>query len=167
MAYGTELVLGWPFLQWDKLTDVKLPKYVAPRGMIALPWEPSVRGGPADVDPEELDPDGDTEARTVRDVFEPVLDAFEPQLRQAHHAALLELGFTPPADINESYPRYETPAGEREFMPFRLEMFYDPGEMGDSAEDAVIGVAISGRYFPTFADWKDAHGCMPMIFDAE
>jgi hypothetical protein len=39
--------------------------------------------------------------------------------------------------------------------------------MGEEAEDAVIGVAISGRYVPTFADWESPHGTMAMIFDKE
>ena len=168
MAYGNELILGFPFAQWDKLTDVKLPNYVIqPASRLALPWEPE-----EGEDPEELDPSGDDSTGSVRDAFEPVLGEFDAALRKAHHAALLELGFTPKKgkkknDNRLDYPIFNTPEGEREFSPFDLELFYDPGEMGDNAEDAVIGVAISGRYFPTFADWKDAHGCVPMIFDAE
>lgn len=43
---------------------------------------------------------------------------------------------------------------------------YQPDEMGDTLETVTFGVAITGRYWPTFADWKDPNGTLdPMIFD--
>ena len=57
----------------------------------------------------------------------------------------------------------------REMVPFELECFAE-SEFDEQPDDetAAVGVAISGRYFPTFADYKDAHGTLsPMVFNDE
>lgn len=59
--------------------------------------------------------------------------------------------------------RATTPLGEREFSSFEFLMYYDPHEMGDTPETAVLGVGLSGRYVPTFLDWRGAHGCIEHV----
>jgi len=89
------------------------------------------------------------------------------RLEVAHQLALEDMGFKQITKKNGSISAI-TPLGEREFYPFKLELHFDPDEMGETEDSAVVGVAISGRYFPTFADWKDEHGSLYLIvFDRE
>lgn len=52
----------------------------------------------------------------------------------------------------------QTPLGRRDMVPWKLELAYDPYECGDETADAVLGVSLISRYFPTYLDWKDPHG---------
>jgi len=64
--------------------------------------------------------------------------------------------------------KVETPAGIRTMGPFRIERHFDPGEMGELPEDAILGVAITSRYYPTYADYKSECGAWngrPIPFD--
>lgn len=58
------------------------------------------------------------------------------------------------------YFNVDTPAGRRECSPFRLGMALY-GEMGYDFPAVPIGVALSGRYFPTFLDYRDESGTLP------
>lgn len=51
-----------------------------------------------------------------------------------------------------------TPLGKRTMSPWELELAYDPHECGDEPQDAVFGVSLISRYFPTYLDWKEPHG---------
>lgn len=89
----------------------------------------------------------------------------------AHRKALTRMGFTNLRSNESSWATLtiaDTPLGEREFAPFQLELFFDPYEVGDTEEDAIIGIGISGRYFPVFADWKNRSGTLDtVVFDDE
>ncbi len=88
-------------------------------------------------------------------------------LREAHAECIATLGKV----LGTSRDRYtvvETALGPREFSPFRVELHYDWSEMGEKPEHTTFGVSLSGRYFPTFVDWKDPHGTLwPVRFDKE
>lgn len=89
-----------------------------------------------------------------------------PSLVDAHKACL-EAFFSnvrPGSDFGTvNHFRADTPEGPRQFAFFWLELFYDPHEMGDTPEFAVFGVALSGRYWPTYLDWRSKHGCIEHV----
>ncbi len=63
------------------------------------------------------------------------------------------------------YIQAHTPQGPREFSPFGLALYGDEDEMGDVwPNDFVVGVKVSGRYFPTWLDWQDPHGGGQMAY---
>jgi hypothetical protein len=89
----------------------------------------------------------------------PILKEINEALVKAHYEACLEMGWIlKKVGKYPEYPVYETPKGLREFSPFNLEVHFDHSEMGEKPEHAVIGVSVSGRYFPTFVDWENKHG---------
>jgi hypothetical protein len=64
--------------------------------------------------------------------------------------------------------KYSTPLGVRSFAPFKLELFFDLVNMGENEKSASFGVALSGRYFPTFLDWRESSGTIyPVVFNAD
>lgn len=79
-------------------------------------------------------------------------------LQEAHAAACAEMGWELIKPMDHLYITYELPFGKQELAPFALEYCYDREEMGDDEEDAVFGVAVTGRYRPTFVDWREPHG---------
>jgi hypothetical protein len=88
-------------------------------------------------------------------------------LLEAHSECVGTLGELKGVD-QERYSIVETALGQRSFSPFKIELHYDPSEMGEEPEHTTFGVALSGRYFPTFLDWKDPSGALwPVRFDAE
>lgn len=107
------------------------------------------------------------------DAFEDALRnlPYHQALRKAHLCALGLLGFMV-ADVQRnaspSYTAFDTPLGRREFAPFELEFSFDPDEMGEEPKHAILGVPLSGRYTPTFLDWKNVDGTLhPVVFDTE
>lgn len=93
----------------------------------------------------------------------------EKELKKAHKLACEDMGFE--LLKNGRYPEYKTPEGPREMVPFNLELVYD-GEMDYAPKDhvrkpkpldVVFGVAISGRYFPTFLDWRSPFGTLTNV----
>lgn len=56
-----------------------------------------------------------------------------------------------------------SPWGNREAVVWDLDVYFDPHEVGDSAEEITLGVDLSGRYFPTMLDMKDPHGTMGSV----
>ena len=147
MAYGNEVVLGWGLNEYahvGAVLGVKLPRSAYPDE-----WKEDVETG---------------EIVSIQAELDGRLDA-------AHLAALAGAGFTMSMASRPSIGRYtraQTPCGTRSFRPFVFELFYDVGEMDDTPETSTFGVALSGRYFPTFLDWKDEHGTLyPVRFDAE
>ena len=89
-----------------------------------------------------------------------IIDAFEQygsQLKKAHYDTLIRYGFTDVEENNLGF-KANTPLGKREFSSFDLQWFFDPYELGDTIETSIIGISLSGRYVPTYLDWKDPHG---------
>lgn len=137
MAYGIELILGYPYKEWGQLGITKKES-----GRL--------------VSDERYD-----------DESEPLIfQNTRPLLKAAWKLSMEEMEFVFKKGKDGGYEIWTTPLGDREFTGgFYLEACYDPDEMGDRPEDATIGVHISGRYFPTFADWEDTCGTIsPMIF---
>ena len=103
------------------------------------------------------------------------IDEINQQLQTIHLQALRDMGFEireikpkKKRSLLDDYVHAKTPLGMREFAPFTLELFYDPDEMGEEPEQATLAISISGRYFPTFADWRDPHGTLwPLVFNDE
>lgn len=46
----------------------------------------------------------------------------------------------------------------RQTARWDLAVYYDPMECGDEPDDAVLGVSLVSRYFPTYLDWQREHG---------
>lgn len=126
MAYGIELILGFPFEKWGDI----------PKSFIK---------------------------------FEESVCAID-LLHEAHKKACAEMGFKFIGrwKTNPDYDVYVTPLGDRITAPFRLEKHLDESEMCETEKEAVIGISVSGRYFPTFLDWRDPHGTLyNIVFDDE
>ena len=88
----------------------------------------------------------------------------------AHERALTRVGFTITQYVTSQNDMWKvvTPLGERQLKSFQLEIHFDPGEMNETLEDAILGISISSRYLPTFADWKNQHGSIyPYVFNLE
>ena len=64
----------------------------------------------------------------------------------------------------QDYLDGDTSMGVRTFAPLRLEIFGDEVELGDEYPDTfLVGISISGRYFPTYLDWRDPNGTLTNI----
>jgi hypothetical protein len=98
-------------------------------------------------------------------------DEIDKALKNAHAAALQELGMElidksriqrsdgKPVKTDPHYVYVQGTDGVlRETIPWRLELSYDPGEMGHEPEDVMLGVSLVSRYFPTFLDWDKESG---------
>lgn len=77
-------------------------------------------------------------------------------LKLAWQDALRSANMVLQSDISKQHARVLTPAGIRDMIPFCLELLHDDGDH----ENAILGVAVSGRYFPTFIDYQDKHGTL-------
>lgn len=106
---------------------------------------------------------------------DPIVARLDRALHGAHTRALQSVGF---ANIRESgfagevgetgYTTADTPCGVRTFAPWTLRVYYDARELNEALKDATLSVAVSGRYRPVFADWRDPHGTLsPMVFDTD
>lgn len=142
MAHGIELILGFCYSDSPEL----LKKAV-----------------------EELKLDLDTSRESHEYLMPDEAKAMVNQkLKEIHLLCLKELGFKVNKNPKSRYVNVETPLGEREFASFTIELLLDPHEMGEDINCAVFGVSISGRYFPTFADWKSPHGTLyPLSFNED
>ena len=103
----------------------------------------------------------------------PDYDKLKAALTGAHRQALLKMGFKERGPLGPQLKNtmemltFETPKGVREFAPISLDYLIDT-EADEEPEEYVLGIAISGRYYPTFADWEDRSGGLsPMVFDDE
>lgn len=157
MATGIELVLGFGSLRIDRVLK-GLGLYFCygelddgtPAVDGVKPWK---RQHPTDSELAKL---LDNAGNLQRETKCKEIDA---RLRGAHTAALIEAGFSGiKADKARGSVTARTPAGMREMSPFSLGMLYDPNEMGDTEETAVLGVSITSRYKPCFADYQSPHG---------
>lgn len=163
MAYGNEIVLGFPYAKWpilEKELKLNIPR---PRPGDPNGFEEYEEGFFADM--SEIDGLREYwENLEAHEIIEKSLEPYQAILLKAWHVSCAEMGWKPvekkkaKKSRKDDYPVYITPAGEREFSPWQLQFSYDPGEMCETPDQAIIGVAISGRYFPTFLDWKDSSG---------
>lgn len=96
------------------------------------------------------------------------LERIQSDLVKAHKEALEELGlvFIDPKTVlrngkpvEDGYAYVMGLDGRlRQTCSFRLEIDYDPHEMGHTNADALIGVSLISRYFPVYLDWDKDHG---------
>jgi hypothetical protein len=96
------------------------------------------------------------------EIIEPIRKKLKPLLLEAWKKAAKDMEWEFIKEKND-YFIYKTPLGDREFSPFKLQFFFDPHEMGEEIEDSIIGVSISGRYFPKFVDWRDPNGTITNV----
>lgn len=107
-----------------------------------------------------------------QDIVGESLDDINGGLAEAHEALLKSKGFARLARqsglINQYRAvAYSTPIGVRRFQPFELRCHLD-SEAEDMFDDAVVGVAVCSRFYPTFVDWRSEFGSLvPIVFDAE
>lgn len=168
MAYGNEVVLGFVGIQAVTAALASLGVY---RFLV------SPDGDPVEDPVYELgdldDPDSEDNwiEYGLDDKIQEALQTtpIAQAVKACHTQALEDAGFQTQGNSGRLwYVKAVTPLGPREFSPWGIELFYDPGEMGHTAKDIVLGVALSGRYVPTFLDWKDAHGTLePVRFNSE
>jgi hypothetical protein len=138
MAYGVEVVLGWPereFAAVSALLGVKLPV--------------------TEDDWQDVRDHGCDDWMRLQDGFE-VLDK---SIKSAQIKMLAEEGYQYLGWEDDSlHLVYDTPWGRRDFQAMRLALYYDWREMGERPQDAVVGVSLSSRYRPMFLDAQDPHG---------
>lgn len=117
-----------------------------------------------DGDPRAGDPAAALEIKPSAD-----LDKIQRALSGAHDRALREIGFEITGrNLRLNHTLAETPLGPREFSAFYLGLHFDPNEMGEGPEQAILSVGVTGRYWPTFADWRDTSGGLwPFAFDKD
>lgn len=145
MANGTEVVLGWGFADYARIREAL---------GISIPTTPD--------EWDALNEKGNEEylAGTSTKKINKLLE-------EAHQECVATLGKVIGKD-RDRCTLVETTLGPRSFSPFRIELHYDPSEMDETPEVTTFGVSLSGRYLPTFLDWKDPSGCLwPVRFDAE
>lgn len=124
---------------------------------------------------EELDDpesSGD-ELREFGAAFEAYADGYRTRLLRAWYDAIAAVGWTPDVSFDHAREQRDkpafpgpidvsTPVGPRQMYPFVLRadhcdaMGYEPPEMP-------FGVALSGRYRPTFLDYRDESGAIPPV----
>lgn len=97
-------------------------------------------------------------------------DALNQKLATAYDAAISDIGLTliDPSRLTTNHPRVGidphyayiqgTDGVIRQTCRWGLQLEYDPDEMGDTEDDAILGVSLISRYFPTFLDWMKDNG---------
>ncbi len=131
MAYGTELILGF--------TRDEVEPAAKSLGL-KVNWK---KGG--DLTPEKR------------------FNQINKDLRSAYLACLKTIPiFTKISEIDKDiyHTTYavDTPIGVRKMRSWWLVVQYDPDEMGDSKDDAILGISLISRYSATFIDWREPHG---------
>lgn len=140
MAEGLEVVLGW-------------------RGKHAIQDAVRLLG----LEFDKLDGDGNPEKdyTDYRNLLK--TEQYDKVLFDAHAQLLYDFGFK---KVERSEDRFghvrlaaQTPKGEREFDVFHLGTrgFIEDYKLHDGV---VLGVPLSGRYWPTLLDWEDASGTL-------
>lgn len=147
MPSDVELVLGYGPEEWHKLSPL-IDQMLIDDGCIepGFDWQKHY---------ENLD---DENNGFLLDLADADFDEIKKkELKNAHGYACQDMGWTFKKKKND-HVVYDTQLGEREFSIWSLTYYYDPDEAGHWATDALIGVNLSSRYFPTFIDWKSEHG---------
>lgn len=160
MATGTELILGIPFGKWGYIPNETI-RNLQTR---AIAEHLVVR-------PTERDSEPEWPTNEEMTTIEEYTASYDELLARVHREALEAKGFTFSKDRKigrYTWSIYRTSLGPREFNPFSLALHLDRDEMGEGPTSAVIGVSITGRYHPTFADWRNPHRTLyPIIFNDE
>jgi len=143
LAYGNEVIIGWRIKEFCKLFGLKMPT--------KKEWE--------------------EEDFEFKEKVANMLSA--SKLANAHTTALVLVGIAKNLRKPSSYPwndnsdRYvegDTSKGVRIFSFISMEVVGDEPEIGDEyPDDFVVGIPISGRYVPTYLDWKDENGTLETI----
>lgn len=138
MAYGHELFLGFRGLK-----DI---------GEAATALDIKVFINEGEIEPED----------TYKQINE--------RLQKAWHDAIVDIGLEiiRETTLNRHISfLIKTPVGEREMVPWSLELQYDPHECGDEPEDAILGVSLISRYYPTYLDWREEHGGSGLVISLD
>lgn len=172
MAFGIELILGWNCEDFDKLPFKLPPKPEDGIRESTCSWANPVYLNK--ISKEPILPDEDIVEENIEETdlqayFDIISIPYKDALIKAHQDACKAMNFE---FIREgrrvgTTHVYKTPLGERELMIFDLRAFYFPGsDMGDRYENAIIGVGVSARYRPVFADWRDSCGAIedPQVY---
>jgi hypothetical protein len=138
VATGIEVWFGYTYEEYDRKAPIDAPRL--PEGTTAG--------------------NAKEEGNSWYDRFQEYADiaAVRNPLETAWVGACMELGWK----VGKKKGRYwpvTTPAGRSEFVPFSLHAQYG-GEMEFDFPDLPVGVALSGRYYPRFLDYK-TDGCLP------
>jgi hypothetical protein len=128
MAYGTELFIGFRGREHIDLIAKELG--------LEIEWDDE-GGDFADLDK---------------------LEQLNDRLKLCWLSAITDLGLNVASAVDPEYPTIATPTGSRMMSPWRLSFYYDCHEMGDTEDDAILGISLITRYFPTFLDWRCDHG---------
>lgn len=117
-----------------------------------------------DIDDNVLDTAAISSLSDIYDFLDDaVMQDINRRLEAAYFAAACRAGWTWAGFGKGSYDKhhhFDTPGGLRRVAPFRIEYQYDPDEAGDDESMASLGVALSGRYVPTFLDIESPHGAL-------
>lgn len=149
--------MGWQYKDWKvaldaldlevEYTDAE-GRAIPLRGPTSTPWDWSE-------DPRSIE------------IIEtaPTLDEVRRLLRQAHLAAIREIGWRIVEEGGKA-PSVVTPLGPRNLQPFELSVYYDSVKGGP--ETALLCVPLSKRYRPCFLDWRNPNGTLePVVLDEE
>lgn len=143
MATGIEIWLGYEYTEYHAKAPPDAPR---------VPW-------PLPADGSEDGPREDWPA-----AFDRYADRAEVRnrLEAAWVAACGETGWKVLKQKEKRYWPVRVPGSARayDFSPFCLDKQFG-GEMGFDFPEVPIGVPLSGRYFPTFLDYKDSSGALP------
>jgi hypothetical protein len=135
MAFGFELVLGFPFEQFSKVSHLTK----------------------VDIQNRQWNNEDDFRDEVLDEFLH-----FSDALKVAHLLTLKKVGFYDVVEDARGFTAI-TPLGKRDFSPFHLQWKFDPYELEDQIKDSIIGISLSGRYVPTFLDWKSTHGTISNV----
>jgi hypothetical protein len=112
---------------------------------------------------DELDGDGDPEKDYTDYANLLKTEKYDELLFDAHAQLLYDFGFEKVEKSEDQFRKVrliaQTPEGEREFDPLHMAT---RGFVEDYTlhEGVVLGVPLSGRYWPTLLDWRNRSGTL-------
>jgi hypothetical protein len=134
MAYDRHIALGWDYSDHDKVKQVFGVEF-------DLNVDDELRNG----------------SRSVAQVQQAIEDAWRMVLSEM----AADYGWQYISDETEwsnTALSYLTAAGLREFHEPMLQIFLDRDECEQETEDALIGIDLTGRYYPRLLDWQYENG---------
>lgn len=143
MPFDNEIILGWPLKEFCKRFGFKMPT-------------PNERG-------DEDRWEAFEESVTNLISRDKLLSAQTNALVKSNIAKNLRKSTKYPWNEG-AYIEGDTSKGTRTFAPLGIEIIGDENEIGDEyPRDFLVGIAISGRYIPTYLDWRDPNGTINNI----
>ena len=143
MPSDNEIMLGWPLEEFCKLFNLKMPTLKEREDEDV--WEAFERAVANLIAKDKL------------------LLAQANALMKSKIAKNLRKPTEPPWNEGD-YIEGDTSKGTRTFASLGIEIIGDESEIGDEYPcDFLVGIAISGRYVPTYLDWRDPCGTMNNI----